>query len=365
MLAVLFVSLMGTAILGTLGASICKTSHLHLQKISELESQQFELVRKVYDYDRSTCLSGEIPVLGMSSLPAATRRSSEQVDPEFGQMLSELVETPASPVIDPDMFDFAMLLLSMQQIGHRLSSELELDALVSAILGTAKEVLRCRDAELHLWNAREKRFTNAIPPDPAPPVDSVEAILHRAEPLPASFVWVMQQRRILTQRDVLAGKVEAADLSGDSLPNAIAPLLVGDDLVGVLVVNGAEDEGPTFIRMLHILANHCALSLKNSQLFRTIHEMARRDGLTGLLNHAPFLEELERAIDEAQQHQRPLTLVMSDLDHFKDFNDNHGHQAGDKVLQEVARSRDPGTLRRRGIHLRPARRITQPRHRAG
>ena len=55
-------------------------------------------------------------------------------------MLSELVDSPASPVIDPDVFDFAMLLLSMQQIGHRLSSELELDALVSAILGTAKEV---------------------------------------------------------------------------------------------------------------------------------------------------------------------------------------------------------------------------------
>ena len=146
----------------------------------------------------------------------------------------------------------------------------------------------------------------------------------------------MKQRRILTQRDVLAGKVDSTDLSGDMIPNAIAPLLVGDDLVGVLLVNDAEDEGPTFIRMLHILANHCALSLKNSQLFHTIQEMARRDGLTGLLHHAPFLDELERLVDDAKAHNRPLTVVMSDLDHFKDFNDNHGHQAGDKVLQEVA-----------------------------
>lgn len=332
----LLVSLIGTVILGVLSAIVCQTSRIRLQKISDLETQQFELVRKVYDYDRSTGTSGEVPVFGVSSLSAAPRDSSEKMDAEFGRVLSDLVKSPAAPGIDPDVFDFAMLLLSMQQIGHRLSAELELDALVSAILDTAKEVLRCRHAELHLWNAREGRFTNAVPSEAAPSSNSMYAVLNQAAPLPASFAWVMQKRRILTQRDVLAGKVDSFDLPGEVLPNAIAPLLVGDDLVGVLLVNDAEDEGPTFIRMLHILANHCALSLKNSQLFHTIQEMARRDGLTGLLHHAPFLDELERLVDDAQAHNRPLTLVMSDLDRFKDFNDNYGHQAGDKVLQEVS-----------------------------
>ncbi len=332
----LFISIFGTVVMGLLSAIVCKTSRNRLRKINDLETRQFELVRKVYDYDRNTCLSGEIPIFWMNSAPEASRPSTEKTHTAFGQMLTELVEPSASPVIGPDVFDFAMLLLSMQQIGHRLSSELKLDALVSAILDTAKDVLRCQHAELHLWNAREERFTNAVQSEAALLSDSVRAVLTQAAPLPASFAWVMKQRRILTQRDVLAGKVEAADLSGETLPAAVAPLLVGDDLVGVLVVSDAEDEGPTFIRILHILANHCALSLKNSQLFRTIQEMGRRDGLTGLLHHAPFLEELERMIDEAQTHNRPLTLVMSDLDDFKDFNDNYGHQAGDKVLQEVA-----------------------------
>lgn len=336
LLLALLVNLMGTATLGVLGAIVCKTSYVRLQKIHELETQQFELVRKVYDYDRNTGLPGEIPALGANGVSDASGRSSENIDSEFGRMLSDLVEAPATPVIDPDVFDFAMLLLSMQQIGHRLSSELELDALVSAILGTAREVLRCRKAELHLWNNHEGRFTNAAPSEIALSPNSMYAVLNQAAPLPASFAWVMQQRRILTQRDVLAGKVDSFDLPGEVLPSAIAPLLVGDDLVGVLLVDDTEDEGPTFIRMLHILANHCALSLKNSQLFHTIQEMARRDGLTGLLNHAPFLDELERLIDDAQTHNRPLTLVMSDLDRFKDFNDNYGHQAGDKVLQEVS-----------------------------
>lgn len=332
----LFVSLLGTAALGAFSAIVCQTSHNRLRKINDLQTQHFELVRKVYDSDRSGSLSGEIPAFGMNTSPEAAFRSTEKVDTAFGQVLSELVESPASPVIDPDVFDFAMLLLSMQQIGHRLSSELELDALVSAILGTAKEVLRCQHAELHLWNARDRRFSNAAHSELAQLSDSVRAVLAQAAPMPASFEWVMQQRRILTRRDVLAGKVDAAKLSEESLPTAVAPLFVGDDFVGILVINDAEDEGPTFVRMLYILANHSALSLKNSQLFHTIQGMARRDGLTGLLHHAPFLEELERLIDDANANDRPLTLVMSDLDRFKDFNDNYGHQAGDKVLQEVA-----------------------------
>ena len=307
-----------------------------LQKISDLETQQFELVRKVYDYDRSSCLSGEIPAFGQSSAPEASCRSGKKIDLAFGRTLSELMGSSPSPVVDPDVFDFAMLLLSMQKIGHRLSSELELNALVSAIYGTTREVLRCEHAELHLWNARDGRFSNAVQSETARLSDSVRAVLNQAAPRPAAFDWVMQQRRILTRREVLAGKVDAAELIPESLPAAVAPLLVGNDLVGVLVINDAEDEGPTFVRMLHILANHCALSLKNSQLFHTIQEMGRRDGLTGLLHHAPFLVELERLIEEAKTGNRPLTLVMSDLDHFKDFNDNYGHQAGDKVLQEVA-----------------------------
>ena len=333
----LFISVLGTFTLGILCVIVCKSSRERLKKISQLESHQFELVRKVYDYERNSNLSGEIPIFGMQTVPDASHKSAEQDPTQLGQVLSESVESATPPFIDPDMFDFTMLLLSMQEIGHRLSSELKLAALVSEILRTAKDVLRCKHAELHLWCARNERFTNAVSPEGVAAADSVQGVLTQAAPTPNSFDWVRKHRRILIRRDVVAGKVDAAELSNLPLPAAMAPLLVGTDLIGLLVVDGSEDEGPTFIRILHILANHCALSLKNSQLFHTIQEMARRDGLTGLLNHAPFLDELERLVGEASENNRPLTLVMSDLDHFKDFNDDYGHQAGDKVLQEVGR----------------------------
>ena len=332
----LLVSVLGTITLGMLSILICGVSRERLQRIDHLESQQSELDRKSYNEDRKTGLNGERSTFGVSSVADGSHQPEHDAEAAFGQMLSEFVESPSTPVVDPDVFDFAMLLLSMQQIGHRLSSELELDALVSAILGTAREVLRCQHSELHLWNARDGRFSNAVRSERTLAADAVSAVLAETSLPPTTFEWVANHRRILTRRDVAAGKVDDLKQLASELPAAVAPLLVGDDLVGVLVVDRAEDEGPTFFRMLHILANHCSLSLKNAQLFRTIQEMARRDGLTGLLNHAPFLDELERLVDEAQKHHRPLTLVMSDLDSFKDFNDNHGHQAGDKVLQAVA-----------------------------
>ena len=64
---------------------------------------------------------------------------------------------------------------------------------------------------------------------------------------------------------------------------------------------------------------------------------ARTDALTSLANRRAFDDEMARRLAEFQRHGRVLSVVMVDVDHFKRFNDTHGHQAGDKVLQGVAR----------------------------
>lgn len=332
----LLVTTIGTVALGVLSAIVCTTSCRRLRKINDMELQQIELVRKVYDYDRQSCLSGELPILSPAGDPSLNGKPARQIESTDGPQHTVLSDSAGGAVLDPDVFDFAMLLLSMQHIGHRLSAQLELDALVTTILATAREVLRCQHAELHLWNARERRFTNASSGTESAAMGAARNHLVQEAPPSAAFDWVLQQHCILTRRDAIEGKLCLPNVDPSSLPTAVAPLLVSDELVAVLIVNEAQDDGPTFVRMLHILANHCALNLKNAQLFRAIDELARRDSLTGLLNHASFLEELERLIDECTSQRRPLTLIMSDLDHFKSFNDDHGHQAGDRVLQEVS-----------------------------
>jgi two-component system, cell cycle response regulator len=67
-----------------------------------------------------------------------------------------------------------------------------------------------------------------------------------------------------------------------------------------------------------------------------LRRLARTDGLTGLDNHRTLRQRLEEEVARAGRYGQPLALVMIDVDHFKTYNDSHGHPAGDLVLQQIA-----------------------------
>ncbi|WP_158264909.1 GGDEF domain-containing protein [Blastopirellula marina] len=75
--------------------------------------------------------------------------------------------------------------------------------------------------------------------------------------------------------------------------------------------------------------------LEQSQQLRSHRVEARTDALTGLPNRRVFDEELQRLFDERRIFKKPASLIMIDIDHFKDFNDRYGHQAGDTCLKAV------------------------------
>ncbi|MFN3586144.1 MAG: diguanylate cyclase domain-containing protein [Moraxellaceae bacterium] len=80
---------------------------------------------------------------------------------------------------------------------------------------------------------------------------------------------------------------------------------------------------------------------------RELSRLSREDVLTGLANRRHFNETFQQEWDRARREQRPLALIFIDVDHFKPFNDNHGHLEGDRVLAEVGRALK-GVLRRPG-----------------
>jgi len=69
---------------------------------------------------------------------------------------------------------------------------------------------------------------------------------------------------------------------------------------------------------------------------KVILEAASTDSLTKIANRAAFDKRLEEELDRARAEKHPLSLIMMDLDHFKQFNDTYGHQTGDEVLRHVA-----------------------------
>jgi len=119
----------------------------------------------------------------------------------------------------------------------------------------------------------------------------------------------------------------------------LIPLKAKDKVNGLIVADNFITKKPITkddIRMLTMLANQAGLAIENSQLYEKTVMQAHMDSLTELWNHGYFQYTLLTELETAKATSNPLSLIMLDIDDFKIYNDALGHQAGDKMLQELA-----------------------------
>jgi diguanylate cyclase (GGDEF)-like protein len=141
-----------------------------------------------------------------------------------------------------------------------------------------------------------------------------------------------------------ARAIEHSYVYGEEAAGAVhgalgVPLLGRNGRIGWLGVF-SRDPGVRFgdddVRRLEELAERVAPAIENARRFREARQLADLDSLTGLHNRRYFYETLGREVDRAQRYQRRLSLVIVDVDGFKEINDRIGHLAGDAVLAEIA-----------------------------
>jgi diguanylate cyclase (GGDEF)-like protein/PAS domain S-box-containing protein len=117
------------------------------------------------------------------------------------------------------------------------------------------------------------------------------------------------------------------------------PLAVQGESLGLLCLmadsTGTSEHQINRRNLALMLSESIKLSLFNLRLQEKLRNQATRDPLTGLFNRRYLDDSLDRELHRAQRMQSPLSVVMLDLDHFKHFNDNFGHDAGDLLLREL------------------------------
>ena len=128
-----------------------------------------------------------------------------------------------------------------------------------------------------------------------------------------------------------------ATLAGTS--SLCVPLVAQGTPIGLLHVSapasGDPEDGDAAI--VELLAEQLGLALANVQLRETLQRQSLRDPLTGLFNRRYLEENLARELHRCERRGLPLSVLMIDVDHFKRFNDSHGHAAGDALLAHVGR----------------------------
>jgi diguanylate cyclase (GGDEF)-like protein len=122
----------------------------------------------------------------------------------------------------------------------------------------------------------------------------------------------------------------------------VVPVAADDEPFGVVAAEwGGRDEARIPVLTVHALsqaAMHTGAALRRAALLDEVERLATRDSLTGIANRRLFDESLARETARAERLQAPLSLVVFDVDHFKQINDTFGHVTGDALLREIAES---------------------------
>lgn len=154
--------------------------------------------------------------------------------------------------------------------------------------------------------------------------------------------WVIRNRRELFLpdlrgdvqlegvKDYVIGK-EKTSLSWIGVP------LKASNVTGVIALGSyrpnAFDSGD--MELLSNLAQHVSLALDNAFRHAQVEEQARLDSLTGVFNHGYFLKKLAEQAEEAAARNSQVSLIMLDIDYFKQYNDRYGHLVGDRILRTL------------------------------
>lgn len=179
-------------------------------------------------------------------------------------------------------------------------------------------------------------------------VSDVEIFLNGSMPPETESVWV--ERIMSSADDMGAGPVNGFQViyaesarrpEYAQMPNqgrlVTMPLTAGQDTFGCLMLLCEPDYrlGKDQVETFRSAVNHLGLALRNALLYKEVKHRADRDALTRIYNRHSFEERLIYEIKRRRRYDHDLSLLMVDLDHFKQVNDTYGHKAGDMVLRKV------------------------------
>jgi len=150
---------------------------------------------------------------------------------------------------------------------------------------------------------------------------------------------VAERQRVMIREDFQldrAFRYELTRQAGEPDYDILAPMVAGDETLGVLAIARPERHHEREREVLEMIARLGGLTWKNVEALRSAKDKADIDKLTGILNKGALLDRLSKVVLEAREKGARASAFMFDLDNFKHYNDSHGHLAGDHLLRQLS-----------------------------
>lgn len=226
---------------------------------------------------------------------------------------------------------------SLDRLGDTLSSTLDLNRTLTAVVDAASSALTAERAALYMLAPGRGWLYVKVGRGLAP--DVVDARMELGDGLVG---WVAQTGSSVRLPQDADHVPAPAPHEAEGHASVAVPLFSPDrgQVIGVLELLDRADGEPFDEADLHTIrsfAVQAAVAIENVRLHEATQQASVTDGLTGLWNLRYFQQRAEEEVERAERFGHALSLAIMDIDRFKSVNDEHGHLVGDQVLVEVAR----------------------------
>jgi diguanylate cyclase (GGDEF)-like protein len=268
-------------------------------------------------------------------MEATTNPAGPRELAELGEGLNEMVRSLAAAqelaaTRDEALRNHSVRLRQILESSREFAESLNLTYVVGAVRESTAAVGGYARVIVWLMDSEQKRLVNSDESEASASPDAPMELGHGLAGRAA------KSGRITFEG--LGGQVRFGEVGEGPVCAVAIPLIVGARVVGALEARHAEPRVVTLeaMEVIEMLATHAATAIESARLHEVIEERSQMDALTQLFNRRRLEEDLEAECKRCARYGRPLAFVMLDIDHFKAFNDSHGHPQADTALQEVA-----------------------------
>lgn len=226
---------------------------------------------------------------------------------------------------------------ALNEIGVLLLSAIKIDELLDTILKSALEKTGSPAGSIAMIDEEKNEMYLAAVRGFSPKFSTIARWKIRDSGM---TLYIINHRNPVVISDISKEPAfhNAVILSEGIMSLMAIPLVANDKICGILYIDDFKPRKfkAREVKFLRLMAVHATLAIEKARLMEKIEQMAITDELTGLYNHRFFVKSIEEEMERARRYNHPLSLMMSDIDHFKKYNDTYGHLKGDQVLKMVS-----------------------------